>query len=69
MIVYLWIFLVSSIENPAVDTGYAVWTGSGAVGTALMGILLFGELREIARVLFIFLIITGIADLKLTASQ
>jgi len=50
-----------------VGTGYAVWTGIVAVGTALMGILLFGESREIARVLFIFLIITGIVGLKLTS--
>jgi len=62
-------FLSQALKILPVGTGYAVWTGIGAVGTALMGILLFGESREIARVLFIFLIITGIAGLKLTASQ
>jgi quaternary ammonium compound-resistance protein SugE len=61
--------LSQALKILPVGTGYAVWTGIGAVGTALMGILLFGESREIARVLFIFLIITGIAGLKLTASQ
>jgi quaternary ammonium compound-resistance protein SugE len=62
-------FLSQALKILPVGTGYAVWTGIGAVGTALMGILLFGESREIARVLFIFLIITGIAGLKLTSSQ
>jgi quaternary ammonium compound-resistance protein SugE len=60
--------LSKALKILPVGTGYAVWTGIGAVGTALMGILLFGESREIARVLFIFLIITGIAGLKLTSS-
>jgi quaternary ammonium compound-resistance protein SugE len=62
-------FLSQALKTLPVGTGYAVWTGIGAVGTALMGILLFGESRDIARVLFIFLIIIGIAGLKLTTSQ
>jgi quaternary ammonium compound-resistance protein SugE len=61
--------LSQALKILPVGTGYAVWTGIGAVGTALMGILLFGESREIARVLFVFLNITGIAGLKLTSSQ
>jgi quaternary ammonium compound-resistance protein SugE len=61
-------FLSKALKILPVGTGYAVWTGIGAVGTALMGILLFSESREIARVLFIFLIIIGIAGLKLTSS-
>jgi quaternary ammonium compound-resistance protein SugE len=52
-----------------VGTGYAVWTGIGAIGTAVLGILLFGESREVARLFFIFLILTGIGGLKLTSSQ
>jgi quaternary ammonium compound-resistance protein SugE len=60
--------LSKALKILPVGTGYAVWTGIGAVGTALMGILLFSESREIARVLFIFLIIIGIAGLKLTSS-
>jgi len=62
-------FLSRALKTLPVGTGYAVWTGIGAVGTALMGILLFGESREIARVLFIFLIIAGIVGLKLTSPQ
>ena len=46
-------------------TAYAVWTGIGAVGTALLGIVLFGESASPARLLCIGLILAGIAGLKL----
>ena len=47
-----------------VGTAYAVWTGIGAVGTAVLGILLFGEAVTVARILCILLIVAGIAGLK-----
>ena len=47
-----------------VGTAYAVWTGIGAVGTAILGIILFGESKEFIRVFFIFLIVVGIVGLK-----
>jgi len=47
-------------------TAYAVWTGIGAVGTVLLGILLFDEPRNALRLLCITLIILGIAGLKLS---
>jgi len=47
-----------------VGTAYAVWTGIGAVGTAILGIILFGESKEFMRVFFIFLIVVGIVGLK-----
>lgn len=50
-----------------VGTAYAVWTGIGAVGTALLGIVLFGEARTAARLACIALIVAGIVGLKLTA--
>lgn len=46
-------------------TAYAVWTGIGAVGTAILGIWLFGESREVARLLCIALIVAGLVGLKL----
>ena len=46
-------------------TAYAVWTGIGAVGTAVLGMLLFGEPREAARLACIALIVAGIVGLKL----
>ena len=48
-----------------VGTAYAVWTGIGAVGTAALGIYLFGEPATVARLASIGLIVTGIAGLKL----
>ena len=47
-----------------VGTAYAVWTGIGAVGTALLGMLLFNESREVARLVCIGLIVAGILGLK-----
>ena len=48
-----------------VGTAYAVWTGIGAVGTATLGIYLFGEPATAARLASIGLIVAGIAGLKL----
>jgi len=48
-----------------VGTGYAVWTGIGAVGTAILGIVLLGESMEPARLVSIGLIVAGIVGLKL----
>ncbi|NCS89015.1 MAG: QacE family quaternary ammonium compound efflux SMR transporter [Ignavibacteria bacterium CG2_30_36_16] len=56
--------LAYSLKNIPVGTAYAVWTGIGAVGTAILGIVLFDESKEFARLFFIFLIIIGIAGLK-----
>jgi quaternary ammonium compound-resistance protein SugE len=47
-----------------IGTAYAVWTGIGAVGTALLGIALFGEPRTALRLGFIALIVAGIAGLR-----
>ena len=47
-------------------TAYAVWTGIGAVGTVLLGILLFNEPATAGRIACIVLIVTGILGLKLT---
>jgi quaternary ammonium compound-resistance protein SugE len=47
-----------------IGTAYAVWTGIGAVGTALLGIALFDEPRTAMRLGFIALIVVGIAGLR-----
>lgn len=46
-------------------TAYAVWSGIGAIGTAIIGILVFGERRNFLRIISIGLIIFGIVGLKL----
>ena len=66
MIASVWLLSVAMKTIP-VGTAYAVWTGIGAVGVAILGMLLFGESREVARLLFLLLIITGIIGLKLVS--
>ena len=59
--------LSAAMRSLPVGTAYAVWTGIGAVGTALAGMLLFGESREAQRLVCIGLIVAGIIGLKLAA--
>lgn len=47
-----------------VGTAYGVWTGIGAVGTAVLGMALFGESRDPLRLLFLAMIVGGIVGLK-----
>jgi len=61
------VLLALAMRTLPVGTAYAVWTGIGAVGTALLGIALFGEPATFARLGCIALIVAGIAGLKLTA--
>ncbi len=56
--------LAYAIKHLPVGTAYAVWTGIGAIGTAILGMILFGESKELIRLFFIFLIVVGIVGLK-----
>lgn len=56
-----------ALKSLPVGTGYAVWTGIGTVGTALLGIYLLGEPATAARLACIGLIVAGILGLKLAA--
>ncbi len=56
--------LATAMRSLPVGTAYAVWTGIGAVGTVILGIVLFGESASIARLACLGLIIAGIAGLK-----
>jgi quaternary ammonium compound-resistance protein SugE len=56
-----------SLKTLPVGTGYAVWTGIGAVGVAILGIVLFNEPRDLLRIVSILLIVAGIAGLKLVS--
>jgi quaternary ammonium compound-resistance protein SugE len=62
-------FLAQALKTLPVGTGYAIWTGIGAVGTAILGILLFSESTAPARLVSIGLVVAGIVGLKLTAGQ
>ena len=63
MAISLWLLSIAMKTIP-VGTAYAVWTGIGAVGVAVLGMVLFDESREILRLICLFLIITGIIGLK-----
>lgn len=63
------LFLSLSLKTIPIGTGYAIWTGIGAAGTALLGIVIFDEPRTIARLLCILLIIAGVIGLKLSSPQ
>lgn len=54
-----------AVKSLPVGTAYAVWVGVGAVGTAILGIVLLGESANAARVVSIALIVAGIVGLKL----
>ncbi len=62
-------FLSLALRSLPLGTAYAIWTGIGAVGTALIGIYVFGEPRTAARLVCIVLIVAGIVGLKLTSSS
>ena len=57
-------FLALAVRSIPIGTGYAVWTGIGAVGVAILGMVLFDEPRTLLRILSILLIVAGIAGLK-----
>ncbi len=62
-------FLSLALRALPMGTAYAIWTGIGAVGTALIGIYVFGEPRTAARLVCIVLIVAGIVGLKLTGAS
>lgn len=59
------IFLAVALKNLPVGTAYAVWTGIGAIGTVITGILLFDEPFDYGRLACLALIISGIAGLRI----
>lgn len=61
--------LAYSVKHLPVGTAYAIWTGIGAAGTAVLGMILFNESKELVRIFFIFLIIVGIVGLKIFSGQ
>ncbi|OWK39448.1 DMT family transporter [Fimbriiglobus ruber] len=60
-------FLAVAVRSIPVGTGYAIWTGIGAVGTATLGIILFAEPVTAWRVGCLLLILCGVVGLKIAA--
>jgi quaternary ammonium compound-resistance protein SugE len=59
------VMLSYALKTVPIGTAYAVWTGIGACGTAILGIVLFGEPATAARLISLGLIVAGIVGLKL----
>ena len=62
-------FLALAQKTLPLGTSYAIWTGIGAVGATICGIILFNEPHDIARILCILLIVLGILGLKITSGH
>ena len=63
------LFLSLAVKTIPVGTAYAVWTGIGAVCVAVVGIILFDEPRDLARIVCIFLIVIGVVGLKIFSGR
>lgn len=63
------VLLGIALRSLPVGTGYAVWVGIGATGTAILGIVLFGESREPLRLACLGLIILGVIGLRLVTTD
>lgn len=59
--------LALALKTLPLGTAYAIWTGIGTVGTAMLGIMLFGEPADALRLVCIALIVAGIIGLKLVS--
>ena len=68
MAISFWL-LSTAMKTIPVGTAYAVWTGIGAIGVAIMGMILFGESRDVLRIISLVLIVSGIVGLKIGSSS
>ncbi|MBK5000570.1 quaternary ammonium compound efflux SMR transporter SugE [Pseudomonas sp. S31] len=57
-----------AMKELPLGTAYAIWTGVGAVGTVIAGIILFGESMALVRLVSVALIVAGLVGLKVSAS-
>jgi quaternary ammonium compound-resistance protein SugE len=68
MIASFWLMSLATNRGIPIGTAYAVWTGLGATGTAVLGIVLFHEPRDALRIACLALIVAGVVGLKLHAT-
>ncbi|WP_071459034.1 quaternary ammonium compound efflux SMR transporter SugE [Bacillus massilinigeriensis] len=62
-------FLSSAVKTLPIGTAYAIWTGIGAAGAVILGIILFNEPKTFLRLSFVGLILIGIIGLKMTSGS
>lgn len=68
-IAFSFVLLGLSLKSVPFGTAYAVWTGIGAAGTMIIGMVAFGEPADVARVACLTLIIAGMVGLKLVSPE
>ena len=64
MVISFWLLSLAMRSIP-IGPAYAIWTGIGAVGVAVLGMAIFGESRDLMRVICLLMIVFGIVGLKL----
>lgn len=62
-------FLARAVKSLPMGTAYAIWTGIGALGAVIVGVVLFKEPVTLERLFFVAMLLTGIIGLKLTSGQ
>lgn len=62
-------FLSMAVKTLPIGTAYAIWTGIGAAGAVILGMVLFGEPRNVLRLMFVAFILIGIIGLKATSGS
>lgn len=62
-------FLAHAVKSLPMGTAYAIWTGIGALGAVIVGVILFKEPVTLVRLFFVAMLLTGIIGLKLTSGQ
>ena len=67
--IFSFIFLAQATKILPVGTSYAIWTGIGALGSVIVGIILFKETFTFMRILFVIFLLIGIIGLKITSSH
>ena len=62
-------FLAHAVKSLPMGTAYAIWTGIGALGAVIVGVILFKDPVTLVRLFFVAMLLTGIIGLKLTSGQ
>ncbi|WP_187261060.1 DMT family transporter [Pontibacter beigongshangensis] len=63
------ILLAQAMKTLPLGTAYAIWTGIGAAGTAILGMFFLGEPKDIMRILCLLMIVAGVVGLKFFSEQ
>lgn len=63
------VLLAQALRVLPVGTAYAIWTGIGAAGTAILGMIFLGESRDVIKLVSLVMIIAGIVGLRLSSTQ